>query len=323
MESTDTTVEDLETSPEGGGTHPDPALAGESEPSAKETEVPGTPVAPGSAPTATVENLQRQLADRQQQLSEAQKLIGSHNQELDFYRKLEDRIADDEELFTRVQGLLSTQAPVAPVMQPQIPPQNGAGFPGLPAAAPSSMDANQRMAMSKAVIQKINDLANPEESARELDSLLQFAQEQAAELGAKRALEKVAPLFQEREVEKRQALESSWAKVRQDVQEKLGIDILDPTQKVELIRANRAMAARMGLPPNTSLPPDLITAYAYRDKYLDAGKRLAEKAEEERRRQAGAASHTVTPTTTPRGSAPKMSKFSDYIRHYEKLLTPS
>lgn len=314
MESTAVLDETEVVDPPAGETKTDPEPSGESEPPA-EGDDKGQ-VAPGSEPAPTVEDLQRQL-------SEAQKLLGTHSKELDFYRNLEDKIASDPDTFARVERLLEPETPPTAFQSlPSAADANGVGLPGVAPVVPQAQQpgtTDQEIATRLATIFD-NTITNPDAAKSGMMEVLQMVQQRGAELGAQKALEQVAPLFQERQQAKQQAMNAAWDTARTNVQETLGIDMYQPEHKMELVSKIHELNRTLGFPENHPLPPEVVIPYAFREKFIESGKQKALQAEQGRKREAGAASQTVTPTPTPRAPQPKLSRLSDYLEHYRRQL---
>jgi hypothetical protein len=169
-------------------------------------------------------------------------------------------------------------------------------------------------------MQGIHDMSPPEELTQSFMGLAQVMREE----GKRAAMEEVQPYIQDQidkdQDQQRADIETQWGVEHERLKNDLGVDIFDdPAENARINQVYQDLARNW--PDGYVVPLNMVASAAYRDLYVELGKKQTASAEQVRQQGADAASQvSVAPTSSPAVAAAPGGGMSDYIRAAERHL---
>lgn len=271
---------------------------------------------------------QHSLQSVQEELRNAQSLVGRHTAELEEGRKLRAAIESDPELYQRYMqgGQTTLQLPGSPRYEDDEEPEPN-GYQNGYQPAPNGQQVNpppldRGAELSNVLSQAIYNMEAPEKIAAATQELIQYG----AQMGAQQALNEVQPWLSQsaqREQQTRdQQFQADWAKESASLKDDLGVDTNSPAENARLWQVANDLAARLNLQEGHYVPADVIAALAYKEQYAAKGRQRAAAAEQTRRSGADAASQTsVQPNGTRQAPSAPGSSYGDYVAAARRELS--
>jgi len=194
-------------------------------------------------------------------------------------------------------------------ISPSLPGQQEQGY-------NESASTNGATALDALVAKAIDQLAglDTEGAKQSLSGIVQ----QAAELGSQKALQQIAPALN---AAQQTTLDTQWDKQRQMMLEKAKVDILSPAEVQRLNQARTELVARLQLPPDCIVAPDVLVKYAYSDVMHAAGQFSQQDFQQKRIQAARQAAGTARPGPATGAPTARPRDLAGYIERARSAAT--